>query len=291
MSRIAYVNGRYVPIATPAVAIEDRGYQFADGVYEVIRVVEGTIGALDRHLDRLERSLSELSIRPPMSRAALAAVIRETLRRNRLHRAIVYIQISRGIAPRNHLPPASGRASLVVTVRRAPFPDRRQHDEGCRVISLPDERWKRCDIKSIGLLPNLLARQKAREAGAREAWMLDDDGRITEGTSSNAYIIDRDGRLVTRPLGPRILGGITRSLLLELARKAGIEVIERPFTLEEARTAREAFLTSTTSLVLPVVQIDDCTIANGMPGTLTRRLQEAFETNQGLDVLYERQKP
>ncbi|MCB2010818.1 MAG: D-amino-acid transaminase [Geminicoccaceae bacterium] len=285
MSRIAYVNGRYVPVGARAIAIEDRGYQFADGIYEVIRVIDGKAGDLDRHLDRLERSLRELAIEPPMSRAALCAVIGETLRRNRLRHAVVYIQISRGIAPRNHIVPASGRASLVVTVRRARLPSPHEVDAGCRVIAMPDERWHRCDIKSIGLLPNLLARTKAHREGAREAWLVDDDGFVTEGSSSNAWIVDGEGRLVTRPAGTEILGGITRSVVLELARKLGIEVVERPFTLEEAKGAREAFLTSTSSLVMPVVQIDDSIVANGVPGSITRQLQAEYSRRAGLDVL------
>lgn len=276
MSRIAYVNGRYLPIAAPAVPVEDRGLQFADGVYEVVKVVAGRLCDLDRHLDRLERSLAAIAIRPPMSRAALRRVMRETLRRNRLREAVIYVQVDRGVAPRNHLFPKAARPSLIVTVRRASFPKPVELESGVRVITLPDQRWKRCDIKSVNLLANVLARQQGAADGCREVWLHDADGHVTEGSSSNAFIVDRDGRLVTHPLGPEILGGVTRSVVLDLARAGGIEVVERAFTVEEARTAREAFLTSTSSHVLPVTEIDGRTIANGVPGLVTQTLMERF---------------
>jgi D-alanine transaminase len=282
MSRVAYVSGRYVPITEPAIRIEDRGYQFADGVYEVAKVIDGRLCDIDRHFDRLERSLAELAIPMPMSRRALAAVISETLRRNRLRTATVYIQVNRGVAPRNHAFKASLKPSLVVTVREAKFPTRREMEEGVGVISLPDERWAQCHIKSVSLLPNILAKQQAAKAGCREAWLVDDGGFVTEGSSSNAYVVDRDGRIVTRPLGREILGGITRSVVLELARREGLEVVERPFSLEEAKQAREAFLTSTTSLVLPVTEIDGQPVANGRPGSVTRRLAELYGVATGL---------
>ena len=286
MSRIAYVNGRYCSLSEQAVSIEDRGFQFADGVYEVIKVVNGRISDFERHMTRLERSLAELDIQRPMSRAALTHIVEETFKRNKIANAIIYIQVSRGIAPRNHLFPKAGRSSLVVTVRRAPFPSTKEASGGCSVVSAPDHRWARCDIKSISLLPNVLAKQAAHQQGSREAWLVDDEGFVTEGSSSNAYIIDSDGRLITRGLGSEILGGITRSNVLEIARAAGIEVIERPFTLEEAKSAREAFLTSTSSLIMPVVQIDETVIANGVPGSLTVDLQQRYNRSQGLDVLY-----
>ena len=286
MSRIAYVNGRYCNLNEQAVSIEDRGFQFADGVYEVIKVVDGRICDLERHLVRLERSLSELKLQQPMSRTALTLIVEETFKRNKIFNAIIYIQVSRGIAPRNHLFPKSPRSSLVVTVRRAPFPSANEAGRGCSVVSAPDQRWARCDIKSISLLPNVLAKQAAHQQGSREAWLFDEDGFVTEGSSSNAYIIDSEGRLITRGLGSEILGGITRFNVLEIARTAGIEVIERAFTLEEAKSAREAFLTSTTSLIMPVVQIDDTVIANGVPGSLTLELQQRYNRSHGLDVLY-----
>jgi D-alanine transaminase len=279
MGRVAYVNGRYRPLNADAIAIEDRGYQFADGVYEVIKVLEGRPRDLGRHLDRLERSLGALEIRPPMSRAALTSVLDQTLRRNLLRAALLYIQVTRGTAPRNHAFPKRARPSLVVTVRRPSFPSANEREGGVGVITLPDQRWGRCDIKSISLLPNVLARQKAAVAGRREAWLIDEAGNVTEGSASNAYIVDQAGRLVTHPLGERILGGITRSVILELARGAGIEVVERPFSLAEAQAAREAALSSTSSLLLPVVAIDDRTVGNGHPGTLVRRLMELYDAH------------
>ena len=285
MARIAYVNGRYTPIHVPSVAIEDRGYQFADGVYEVIKALDGRPRDLERHLDRLERSLGELAIPMPMSRAALTHVMRQTLKRNRLRHAIIYVQVSRGIAPRNHLYPKGAKPVLVVTVRRAPFPRETELEHGCKVISLPDIRWGRCDIKSIALLPNAMAKQQAKEAGAREALLVDEEGFVTECSSSNAYIVDAEGRLVTHPRGQDILPGITRSVLLEVAKEADIEIVERPFTLGEAKTAREAFLTSTSSLVMPITQIDDQVIGNGMPGSVTRTLLAEYRKREEIGAL------
>lgn len=276
MTRIAYVGGRYRPIGAPAIRVEDRGLQFADGVYEVIKCLGGRICDLERHLNRLERSLAALAIAMPMSRAALRTIIAQTLRRNSLRDALVYLQVDRGVAPRNHLFPASATPTLIVTVRRAHFPRPGELAEGVRVVTLPDQRWARCDIKSVNLLANVLARQEAARAGCREVWLYDAQGQVTEGSGSNAYLVDGDGAVVTRPLGPEILGGVTREVVLELARAEGIPVRERAFTVAEALTAREAFLTSTSSLVLPVTTIDGRTIANGMPGSVTRRLLEHY---------------
>jgi D-alanine transaminase len=276
MARIAYVNGRYRPLQDAAVAAEDRGYQFADGVYEVIKVLAGRPCDLERHLDRLERSLAALEIAPPMSRRALASVLFETLRRNRLTAALLYLQITRGTGPRNHLFPKAARPSLVVTVRRPVFPGEREREEGVGVITQPDLRWGRCDIKSISLLANVLARQSAAVAGCREAWLIDRDGMVTEGSASNAYIVDPSGRLITHPLNERILGGVTRSVILELARRDGIEVVERPFSLDEAHGAREAALSSTSSWLLPVTAIDSRPVSNGMPGHVVRRLMALY---------------
>ena len=272
MTRIAYVDGRYRPIGAPAVRVEDRGLQFADGVYEVIKCLGGRVCDLERHLSRLERSLAALAIPMPASRRALAAIIAQTLRRNGLRDALVYLQVDRGVAPRNHLFPGNVTPTLIVTVRRASLPKPRELAEGVGVVTLPDQRWKRCDIKSVNLLANVLARQQAASAGCREVWLYDADGCVTEGAGSNAYVVDGDGQLVTRALGPEILGGVTREVVLELARAEGIPVVERPFTVAEAYGAREAFLTSTSSLVLPVTAIDGRTVANGMPGSVTRRL-------------------
>jgi D-alanine transaminase len=282
MARIAYVNGRYLPLQSAAVAAEDRGYQFADGVYEVIKVLGGEPRDLERHLDRLARSLAALEIAPPMTRRALESVLRETLRRNQLSNALLYIQVTRGSAPRNHLFPRRARPSLVVTVRRPAFPGEREREEGVGVITRPDLRWGRCDIKSISLLPNVLARQSAAAAGCREAWLVDREGIVTEGSASNAYIVDAGRRLITHPLNERILGGITRSVVLELARQDGIEVVEQPFSVEQAHAAREAALSSTSSWLLPVTTIDGRPVSNGMPGHVVRRLMALYAGHLGV---------
>jgi D-alanine transaminase len=281
MARIAYVNGRYCPLQSAAVAAEDRGYQFADGVYEVIKVLGGQPRDLERHLDRLARSLAALDITPPMPRRALESVLHETLRRNRLSNALVYLQITRGTAPRNHLFPKRARPSLVITVRRPAFPGEREREEGVGVITKPDLRWGRCDIKSISLLPNVLARQSAAAVGCREAWLVDRDGMVTEGSASNAYIVDGAGRLITHPLNERILGGVTRSVVLELARQDGIEVVEQPFSVDDAHAGREAALSSTSSWLLPVTTIDGRPVSNGMPGHVVRRLMALYAAHLG----------
>lgn len=278
MSRVAFVNGRYLPHRAATVHIEDRGYQFADGVYEVVAVVDGQLIDADWHMRRLRRSLDELSIDMPMPETALDFVLRETARRNRVRNGIVYLQISRGVARRDHgFPSADVRPAVVVTSRRGKPPSEETTQKGVAVISVPDIRWTRCDIKSVSLLPNVLAKQQARDAGAYEAWQVDADGYVTEGSSTNAWIIDADGRLITRPVENAILNGITRQRLIALAREQGIEVVERPFTLEEAKQAREAFMTSTTSYVLPIVQIDDAILGNGRPGSRTLELRRYYD--------------
>jgi len=276
MSRIAYVNGRYLPHAQARVHVEDRGYQFADGVYEVVAVVGGHFVDAELHLRRLARSLGELRMAMPMAAAALLAVMTETIRRNRVRNGIVYLQVTRGRARRDHPFPPQASHAIVVTARPTSPPSAAAIERGVRVITVPDIRWARCDIKSIALLPNVLAKQQARESGAFEAWQVDRDGLVTEGGSTNAWIVDADGTLITRPAENAILNGITRIRLLALARRHGIAVQERAFTAEEARSAREAFLTSTTAFVMPVVQIDDTVIGNGRPGSISLRLRELY---------------
>ena len=272
MSRIAYVNGRYVPHREAAVHIEDRGYQFADGVYEVIAVLNRRLVDIEGHMVRLERSLAELAMAMPMARGPLRVVLDETVRRNGVRDGMVYLQVTRGVARRNHPFPEGVRPALVVTARRAPLLLDPDALTGARAVTVPDIRWGRCDIKTISLLPNVLAKQHAIEHDAYEAWMVDDDGYVTEGSATNAWIMDGEGRIVTRPKGDDILGGITRETMIELARANGIEVVERRFTVEEAKTAREAFITSTTNFLKPITQIDDAVIGNGEPGETSRRL-------------------
>ncbi|MEW5421860.1 D-amino-acid transaminase [Amorphus sp. 3PC139-8] len=278
MSRIAYVNGRYVRHADAAVHIEDRGYQFADGVYEVCEVKDGSLIDMTRHLDRLDRSLNELEIAQPMGRRALVAVMREVIRQNRVKNGMIYLQVTRGVAPRDHVfPAATVPPSLVITSRAAdPRKAARTAEDGVAVITLPDNRWERVDIKSVSLLPNVIAKEKARRAGAKEAWLVDADGYVTEGASTNAWIVTAEGSLVTRPAEHGILRGITRAAVLDLAAREGLTVEERPFTVEEAYRAREAFITAATTLVMPVVRIDDHAIGNGQPGSIATALRTRF---------------
>ena len=278
MSRIAYVNGRYLPQRAAAVHVEDRGYQFSDGVYEVCEVRGGRIIDQRRHLARLKRSLQELRIEMPMSETALAIVMRECIRRNRVRDGIIYLQITRGVAPRDHgFPPPGTRPSVVVTAHGIDVVgNERIAADGIAVITVPDNRWQRVDIKSISLLPNVLAKQAAREKGAKEAWFVDGGGRVTEGSSSNAWIVTRSGKVVTRPADNGILRGITRTVLIDVIRAQGLEFEERSFTVEEAYGAREAFLTSASQIVMPVVRIDDRPVGNGAPGSVATALRAEF---------------
>jgi len=278
MSRVAYVNGRYAPHGRAMVHIEDRGYQLGDGVYEVWAVIDGRISDAARHFDRLERSLGELSIAWPMSRPALRIVLAETVRRNRVDYGLVYLQVTRGVARRDHgFPDPPPPPAVVVTARtvdRAAAEARA--DKGVAVISVPESRWARCDIKTIGLLPNALARQKAREAGAAEAWFIDELGLVTEGAASNAWIVDENGALRTRDIQANILRGVTRLTLLDVARREGLTVDERPFTIAEAKKAREAFITGAGTLVLPVIAVDGTAVGDGAPGPVAKSLRRLY---------------
>lgn len=278
MSSIAYVNGDYTPLRDAHVSIEDRGYQFADGIYEVCLYINGRYWDFDGHLDRMERSLRELRMAAPMSRRALQIVMSELVRRNGLTDALVYIQATRGVAPRNHAFPApSTPPSLVMTAKRF---DLDASDataaRGVTVITHPDIRWGRVDIKTVSLLPNVLAKQAAREASAAEAWLVR-DGKVTEGSSSNAWIVDSEGALITHPKGFEILGGITRETALACAGDLQIKVHERAFTVDEAKSAAEAFITSATNLVTPVTAIDGAVVGDGAPGQVAMRLREAYK--------------
>lgn len=276
MPRQAYVNGRYVPHKEAAVHVEDRGYQFADGVYEVVPVYNGILVDEEPHLDRLERSLKELRIEMPMSRAAMKLVSRELMRRNGLSRGFVYMQVTRGVAPRDHKFPAHAVPALVMTTRQMKPHSAAMLEKGVKVITLRDIRWERCDIKSVSLLPNVLGKQAAAEQGAFEAWQLDDDGNVTEGTSANAWIVTDSDTVVTRNANSAILNGITRLALLDLIKKEGYKLEERAFSLEEAHAAREAFVTSSSSFLMPVTQIDEQPVGNGHPGILTMKLRDSY---------------
>ena len=277
MSRIAYVNGRYLPFRDAKVHVEDRGYQFADAVYEVCEVRAGRLIDERRHLDRLERSLAALRITPPMSRRALGVVLREVIARNRIAHGNVYLQISRGVARRDLPFPQDVAPSVVVTAR--PLNGTRIEAlaaQGIAVISVPDNRWGRVDIKTVGLLPNALARQAALDKGARDAWFVDQAGFVTEAASANAWIVTADGKLITRNADYAILGGITRAVVFEAVKAQGLTIEERPFTLEEAYRAREAFVTSATQVVMPVVRLDDHPIGGGKPGPIATALRREF---------------
>ena len=276
MARYAYVNGRYVDHRQARVHIEDRGYQLADGVYEVVGVSDGRLIDEAPHIDRLDRSLRELRIAWPVSRAALSYIVRELMRRNRLRDGLVYIQVTRGVARRDHAFPTTPiKPALVLTTKNT---KRAEADPGpgIAVKSQPDIRWERCDIKTVALLPNVLAKQAAREVGAYEAWLVDRDGRVTEGASTNAWIVTQDDELVTRQTDTGILAGITRLTLKSLAKDLQLKVVERPFTLAEAKRAKEAFISSATSFVTPVVKIDGEPVGDGKVGPTARRLREEY---------------
>jgi len=278
MSRFAYVNGRYLPRHLAVVHVEDRGYQFADGVYEVCEVRGGRIVDERRHMARLQRSLDELRIPLPMSLRALGIVQRETIRRNRVTDGIVYLQITRGVSRRDHgFPPAGTTPGIVVMARNLDTAgNERAAAEGIAVVTMPDNRWARVDIKSISLLPNVLAKQAARERGAKEAWLVDRDGKVTEGSSSNAWIVTGGDRVVTRPAETGILRGITRAVLIEALERQGLALEERAFTVAEAYEAREAFITGASQIVMPVIRIDGRMIGNGRPGPLATALRRDF---------------
>jgi D-alanine transaminase len=278
VGRIAYVNGRYVRQADACVHIEDRGYQLADAVYEVWAVFDGKLADAEGHFARLGRSLGELRIAQPMDRRALEVVLRETLRRNKVRDGILYLQVSRGVAPRDHAFPKSPIPPAVVITAKAV--DRAGAEakaaKGIGVVTLPETRWARCDIKTVGLLPNAMARQTAAEAGAGEAWFVDDMGLVTEGAASNAWIVDGDGVLRTRDTNANILRGVTRFTLIDLIRESGLKVDERPFTVAEARAAREAFITGAGALITPVVRVDDAPVGDGVPGPVATRLRSLY---------------
>jgi D-alanine transaminase len=278
MSRWAYVNGRFHPHGEAFVHVEDRGYQFADAVYEVWAVIGGKLADFEGHMTRLGRSLDELRIEHPMTRGALLNVLRETVRRNRVCFGLCYIQVGRGVARRDHpFPDPAVAPSIVITCKpldRAAMEAKAK--KGVAVVTQPDVRWGRCDIKTVGLLPNILAKQAAKERGAAEAWLVDEMGMVTEGSSTNAWIVDADGNLRTRDTQANILRGVTRGNLLEIARTAGVKVLEKAFSVEEAKGAREAFFTAASAFLTPVISIDGAKVGAGKPGPVTTRLRQLY---------------
>ncbi len=278
MTRVVYVNGEYAPYSSAAVHVEDRGYQFADGVYEVCEVRDGCLVDERRHMLRLLRSLHELEMPEPMELRSLGVILREIVRRNRVRNGVVYLQVTRGVARRDFAFPTKPIAPSIVCFARSHSRAKGEQKAaaGVSIITLPDIRWKRVDIKTTGLLAQSIARQKAREAGADEAWMVDEEGYVTEGASCNAWIVTPEGVLVTRSAQSGILKGITREVAMETARRQGLHFEERPFTVEEAKAAREAFQTSASGIVMPVVKIDGQAIGNGKPGELAKGLRSAY---------------
>lgn len=278
MTRVVYVNGVYHPFSDACVHVEDRGFQFADGVYEVCEVRAGHLIDEHRHIDRLHRSLNELRMKAPMSRRALGFVMREVVRRNRVVNGAVYVQVTRGAAKRDFKFPSEDTPPTLVCYgmnisRRAA---EKRAASGISVVTMPDIRWKRVDIKTVGLLPNALVRQAALDAGAQEAWMVDDEGFVTEGASCNAWIVSQDGELITRSANAGILKGITRTVVMDLIRNEGLNFTEKSFTVEEAKSAKEAFNTSATGLVMPVVAIDGVKIGEGKPGPVAQKIRRLF---------------
>ncbi|MEE2524948.1 D-amino-acid transaminase [Hyphobacterium sp. HN65] len=278
MSRLAYVNGSFVPHAHAVIHIEDRGNQFSDAVYEVWGVIDGELTDFDGHLKRLDRSLSELRIRRPMTDKALASILFRMVEVNRIRNGLIYLQISRGTARRDHVFPTDTVPPSIMITAKSMSPEKAEAraQKGIAVITQKDIRWGRRDIKTVSLLPNALAKQAAKEAGAAECWMIDPDGFITEGSAANAWIVTKDGVLVTRPATNDILNGITRRIIFDLASREGLTFEERAFTRDEALAAREAFITSATSFLTPVVEIDGNPVGNGHPGSLSLQLRKSY---------------
>ena len=283
--RIAYVNGRYLPHGAAGVHIEDRALQLGDGIYEVAAISGGKMIDLEEHLDRLERSLREIGMDMPMGREALKLVMREMMVRNRVRDGLLYLQVSRGAVRRDHpIPDTVPRPTLIMTVRfQDPVAVKKKLTDGVGVISRPDQRWARRDIKTVQLLPNLLAKTEARKARAYEAWLIDNDGFVTEGASTTAWIVDAEGHIVTRQLSHDILPGVTRRVIMEAAAGGQLAITERKFTVAEALKAREAFLSSASGAAIPVVKIDGKVIGDGTPGPLTRRIQALYAQKAGME--------
>lgn len=275
MGRVVYVNGEYLAEEDAKISVFDRGFLFADGVYEVSSVLDGKLVDNAAHLQRLERSLGELSMDCPATPEEIQAIQRQMIERNKLEEGVVYLQVTRGAADRDFGYPKNAEPSLVMFTQVKKISENPTAARGISVVTLPDIRWQRRDIKTVGLLPAAMAKQAAADAGADDAWMVE-DGLITEGSSNNAFIVTMDGAIVTRALSNSILHGITRRAVLAIAEREGLTVEERSFTPEEAYDAAEAFITSASTFVMPVVKIDDRILGNGVPGPVSSKLRELY---------------
>ncbi len=275
MSRTVYVNGDYVPEEDAKVSVFDRGFLFADGVYEVTSVLGGKLIDFEGHAKRLERSLTELEMTSPVTMDALLEIHRQLVERNNVEEGMVYLQITRGAADRDFAYPKDAAPTIVLFTQEKNLIDSPAAKTGMKVISIEDQRWGRRDIKTVQLLYPSMGKMMAKAAGADDAWMVE-DGFVTEGTSNNAYIVTKEGVLVTRHLGNEILHGITRAAVLRFAREAQMKVEERAFTVEEAKNAAEAFITSASTFVMPVVEFDGDAIGAGIPGPVATRLREIY---------------
>lgn len=275
MSRIVYVNGEYLPEEDAKISVFDRGFLFADGVYEVSAVIDGKLIDNEAHLARLQRSMNELKMTPPATGEEIIAIMEQMVERNGIEEGLVYLQVTRGAADRDFAMPTDATPSLVMFTQKKTLSQNPVAEKGISVITVPDIRWKRRDIKTVALLPASMAKQAALDAGANDAWFVE-DGFVNEGSSNNAFIVTEDGKIITRHLGNEILHGITRKAVMELAKRENLEIEERPFTPEEAYDAREAFSTSASAFVMPVIKIDDHTLGNGVPGPVTDKLRKLY---------------
>ena len=276
MSRTVYVNEEYLPEEDAKISIFDRGFLFADGVYEVTSVLDGKLIDFDGHAKRLARSLNELDMQAPCTEEELLEIHRQLIARNDLNEGLIYLQVTRGAADRDFVyPSADTKPTLVLFTQAKQIAISAAADSGMKVISIPDERWGRRDIKTVQLLYPSMGKMMAKAAGADDAWMVE-DGFVTEGTSNNAYIVTHDGTIVTRHLSSEILHGITRAAVLKMANEAQMKLEERPFTIKEAQHAAEAFITSASSFVMPIVSIDGAAVGTGAPGPIAMRLREIY---------------
>lgn len=283
MSRTVFVNGSFVPFEQATIPLMDRDFLVADGIYEVSALINGRIIDNEPHLDRIDRSLKEIRIANPYSAAEWTRLEEEIVARNRLEEGLVYMQVTRGAAEREYVFPKDATPTVVMFTQPKNMIASPLAETGAAVITVPDLRWKRRDIKSIGLLAQVLAKQAAAEAGVSEAWMVE-DGLITEGGSSTAFILTNDRKVVTRPLSTAVLPGITRLSVMRLAKENGLTIEERAFSVDEALGAAEAFLTSASSLVMPVVSIDGKPVGDGKPGPMTRRLRRVYLDMAGVNA-------